>query len=134
MIVGAVGLGLERPDLYQREADVLISTSYGPGRYDPTYEEGGLDYPIAYVRWTENRNMREFLRLLAAGAVGVEPLVGLELPVDRAGGPTPRRRRDDPPMAAVLTYEREGRTREAKLERSSRRGLASATAGPWASR
>ena len=58
--VGDVGLGIERAPLYSREADVLISTSYGPGRYDETYEEGGVDYPIAYVRWTENRNMGEF--------------------------------------------------------------------------
>jgi threonine dehydrogenase-like Zn-dependent dehydrogenase len=75
--VGDIGLALERPALYQREADVLISTSYGPGRYDPTYEEGGLDYPIAFVRWTENRNMEEFLRLLATGQVRVGPLIDL---------------------------------------------------------
>ena len=64
--VGDVGLELDRATLYPREADVLISTSYGPGRYDPIYEEAGVDYPLAYVRWTENRNMEEFLRLLAA--------------------------------------------------------------------
>ena len=63
------GSAFERDALYQREADVLISTSYGPGRYDPTYEEAGVDYPLAYVRWTENRNMEEFLRLLATGDV-----------------------------------------------------------------
>ncbi len=102
--VGDVGLGLERSGLYQREADVLISTSYGPGRYDPSYEEGGVDYPIAYVRWTENRNMEEFLRLLATGQVRVAPLVGLELPADRAEEAYGAIAADDPPTAVVLTY------------------------------
>ncbi len=101
------GSGLERGPIYQREADFLISTSYGPGRYDPTYEEGGLDYPIAYVRWTENRNMEEFLRLLSTGAVRVEPLVELELPADRAAEAYERVNSDPPPLAAVLTYDPE---------------------------
>jgi predicted dehydrogenase/threonine dehydrogenase-like Zn-dependent dehydrogenase len=107
VVVGDVGLGLERGPIYQREADFLISTSYGPGRYDPTYEEGGLDYPIAYVRWTENRNMEEFLRLLSSGAVRVEPLVELELPAERAAEAYERVNGDAPPLAAVLTYDPE---------------------------
>ena len=107
VVVGDVGLGLERGPIYQREADFLISTSYGPGRYDPTYEEGGLDYPIAYVRWTENRNMEEFLRLLSTGDVRVEPLVELELTADRAAEAYARVTGDSPPLAAVLTYDAE---------------------------
>ncbi len=103
--LGDVGLAFDRAGLYQREADVLISTSYGPGRYDPIYEEGGVDYPLAYVRWTENRNMGEFLRLLAAGLVAVEPLVGLELPVERAAEAYAALRSQQPsPLAAVLRY------------------------------
>lgn len=102
--VGDVGLALTRDGLYQREADVLISTSYGPGRYDPIYEEAGVDYPLAYVRWTENRNMVEFLRLLAARLVTVEPLVGLELPVARATEAYAALRSQPPPLAAVLRY------------------------------
>ena len=127
VIVGAVGLGLERPDLYQREADVLISTSYGPGRYDPTYEEAGLDYPIGYVRWTENRNMREFLRLLALGQIELEPLIGLELPIDRAAEAYAAISGDSPPMAAVLTYDDTGRSTASKLSRSSAAPTAKAT-------
>ena len=107
VVVGDVGLGLERGPIYQREADFLISTSYGPGRYDPTYEEGGLDYPIAYVRWTENRNMEEFLRLVGTGDVKVEPLVELELTADRAAEAYARVTGDSPPLAAVLTYDPE---------------------------
>jgi predicted dehydrogenase/threonine dehydrogenase-like Zn-dependent dehydrogenase len=102
--VGDVGLELDRGALYPREADVLISTSYGPGRYDPIYEEGGVDYPISYVRWTENRNMQEFLRLLASRQVTVEPLVGLELPVERALEAYDALRSQPPPLAAVLRY------------------------------
>jgi predicted dehydrogenase/threonine dehydrogenase-like Zn-dependent dehydrogenase len=105
VVVGDVGLGLDRGPLYQREADFLISTSYGPGRYDSTYEEGGLDYPIAYVRWTENRNMEEFLRLLSTGEVRVDRLVELELPADRASEAYAAVAGDAPPLAAVLTYD-----------------------------
>lgn len=69
ILVGDVGLNLNRNDFYKKEIDFLISCSYGPGRYDPLYEENGNDYPIAYVRWTENRNMESYLALLARGAV-----------------------------------------------------------------
>jgi predicted dehydrogenase/threonine dehydrogenase-like Zn-dependent dehydrogenase len=103
--LGDVGLALTRDALYEREADVLISTSYGPGRYDPIYEEGGVDYPLAYVRWTENRNMGEFLRLLAAQMISVEPLIALELPVERAGEAYAALRSEPPPLATVLRYE-----------------------------
>src|SRR4051794_16720049 len=125
VVVGDVGLGLERGPIYQREADMLISTSYGPGRYDASYEEGGIDYPIAYVRWTENRNMEEFLRLVATGAVDIAPLVELELPVDRAGEAYAAIAGEAPPMAAVLLYpERDQLPREV-TRISRRRGAAS---------
>ncbi len=101
--VGDVGLGFDREALYEREADVLISTSYGPGRYDSTYEEAGIDYPASYVRWTAGRNMEEFLRLLATGDVALEKLVELELPVDRAGEAYAALAGADPPLAAVLS-------------------------------
>ncbi len=94
--VGDVGLGLERAPLYSREADVLISTSYGPGRYDPSYEEAGIDYPIAYVRWSENRNMQEFLRLLGSAQVDVTRLIELERPLDRGDRGIRRGQRADP--------------------------------------
>jgi predicted dehydrogenase/NADPH:quinone reductase-like Zn-dependent oxidoreductase len=84
VIVGDVGMGLERTNFYNKELDLLMSRSYGPGRYDPEYEEMGIDYPIGYVRWTENRNMDEFLRLLSSGEVKVEPLVAGEYAIDDA--------------------------------------------------
>ena len=76
VVVGMVGLDLERGVLYEKELDVSMSRSYGPGRYDPTYEERGVDYPFSYVRWTENRNMQAFLRLLETGQVSVSKLIG----------------------------------------------------------
>jgi predicted dehydrogenase/threonine dehydrogenase-like Zn-dependent dehydrogenase len=103
--VGDVPLDVERTPLYEREVDLLISTSYGPGRYDPTYEHGGVDYPTEYVRWTAGRNMDAFLRLLADGAVAVAPLVGLELPVERAAEAYEALAGDAPPPTAVLVYE-----------------------------
>ena len=81
VLVGDVGLGLRRSDFYAKEIDFLISSSYGPGRYDPFYEEGGQDYPLGYVRWTENRNMGAYLDLLAGGAVRLEPLQPKRFPL-----------------------------------------------------
>ncbi|HWY71031.1 MAG TPA: Gfo/Idh/MocA family oxidoreductase [Terriglobales bacterium] len=74
VLVGDVGLHLKRSDLYKKELDFLISCSYGPGRYDSVYEEGGQDYPLSYVRWTENRNMEAYLQLLASGRISVSDL------------------------------------------------------------
>ncbi|PIS30323.1 oxidoreductase [Candidatus Saganbacteria bacterium CG08_land_8_20_14_0_20_45_16] len=75
VLVGDVGLDLKREDFYQKEIDFLISTSYGPGRYEPNYEDKGLDYPISYVRWTENRNMQAYLHLLKDGSINIKPLI-----------------------------------------------------------
>jgi len=83
-VVGAVGMQLAREPLYMKELDFRLSCSYGPGRYNAAYEEQGCDYPIGYVRWTEGRNMSEFLRLVAAGTVQVKPLISLVTPVDHA--------------------------------------------------
>lgn len=84
VIVGDVGLNMARADIYTKELDVLISCSYGPGRYDPMYEEEGADYPLAYVRWTENRNMGEYLRMLATGRVRLDNMIQEPFPIDKA--------------------------------------------------
>jgi polar amino acid transport system substrate-binding protein len=72
VVVGAVPTGFDRePHYYRKELQLRMSCSYGPGRYDPVYEEKGIDYPPAYVRWTENRNMQAFQELLRAGRIDV---------------------------------------------------------------
>jgi predicted dehydrogenase/threonine dehydrogenase-like Zn-dependent dehydrogenase len=83
VLVGDVGLNLERSPFYQKEIDFLISCSYGPGRYDAAYEQQGNDYPYAYVRWTENRNMQAVAQLIEQGKVRIEPFVH-EFSVDNA--------------------------------------------------
>jgi predicted dehydrogenase len=84
VLVGDVGLNIDRHDIYEKELDFLVSTSYGPGRYDARYEEEGVDYPIGYVRWTENRNMAEYLALLSSRRVQVAALVGERRPIGEA--------------------------------------------------
>jgi predicted dehydrogenase/threonine dehydrogenase-like Zn-dependent dehydrogenase len=75
VIVGAVPTGFSRPNYYKKELDLRMSSSYGPGRYDPVYEEKGIDYPIGYVRFTENRNMQTYIDLLAAGKLNIKKLI-----------------------------------------------------------
>lgn len=105
VIVGDVGLDLNRADFYAKEIDVLISASYGPGRYDPNYEEGGQDYPIAYIRWTEQRNMQEYLRLLATGAVDLNDLGLRSYLIDHVAQAYADLQQGDPkPLLAVLEY------------------------------
>ena len=84
VMVGAFPLDLPRGDMYVKELKFLMARAYGPGSYDPGYEKQGVDYPIAYVRWTENRNMEEFLRLMAVGKVNVKSLITHEFPLEDA--------------------------------------------------
>ena len=105
--VGAVGLNIPRQPFYDRELTFKISMSYGPGRYDPEYEERGHDYPIGYVRWTEGRNLESFLDLLAEGRVNVEGLITHRFKLDEAeqayqliAGES-----DEPYLGVVLHYE-----------------------------
>ena len=83
VLVGVSGMEIKRGDIYQKELDFLISTSYGPGRYDTNYEQKGLDYPYAYVRWTENRNMTEYLRLVHTGKIDIEHLIDAVFPIEK---------------------------------------------------
>jgi predicted dehydrogenase/threonine dehydrogenase-like Zn-dependent dehydrogenase len=73
--IGKTRLDLPWKDYYEKELDVRFSRSYGPGRYDPNYEERGIDYPIGYVRWTEQRNMASFLDLVAEGRICLDPII-----------------------------------------------------------
>jgi predicted dehydrogenase/threonine dehydrogenase-like Zn-dependent dehydrogenase len=83
VVVGTVDLGVSRKAMYMKELSLVLSRSYGPGRYDSDYEEDGRDYPVGYVRWTEKRNMEAFLDLLASGAIQVSPFLERRCPVEQ---------------------------------------------------
>ena len=84
VIVGYVKLDIHPKNFLYREIDLRYSRAYGPGSYHRAYEKGRVDYPFGYVRWTEKRNLQEFIRLVATGAIDLEPLIADTYPVDRA--------------------------------------------------
>lgn len=84
ILVGVVGLNLNRADFYEKELTFQVSCSYGPGRYDPNYENKGQDYPISYVRWTAQRNFEAVLKLISDGLLCVKPLITETYKLDRA--------------------------------------------------
>lgn len=107
VLVGDVGLDLQRADFYVKELDFLIASSYGPGRYDTHYEEGGLDYPLGYVRWTEGRNMAEYLRLIADGTLDVQSMIAAVHPIDKvAEAYQSLQSGADKPLMVLLSYPR----------------------------
>jgi predicted dehydrogenase len=81
ILVGVIGLDINRADFYEKELSFQVSCSYGPGRYDDNYEEKALDYPLAFVRWTENRNFEAVLDTMGRGALIVEPLITRRTPL-----------------------------------------------------
>jgi len=84
ILVGVSGLELSRADFYEKELSFQVSCSYGPGRYDPEYEQKGQDYPIGFVRWTEQRNLEAVLDLIASGRLDARPLIGKTVALDKA--------------------------------------------------
>ncbi|MGB5831805.1 MAG: bi-domain-containing oxidoreductase, partial [Thiohalocapsa sp.] len=84
VLVGVVGLELSRADFYEKELSFQVSCSYGPGRYDPAYEEGGQDYPVGFVRWTEQRNFEAVLDMMADGRLHVAPLITQRFKLEEA--------------------------------------------------
>jgi predicted dehydrogenase/threonine dehydrogenase-like Zn-dependent dehydrogenase len=84
VIVGAVPTGFSRSNYYKKELDIRMSFSYGPGRSDFSYEERGIDYPIGYVRWTENRNMKFYIEMLASNRIDMSNLISHTFPLDKA--------------------------------------------------
>jgi predicted dehydrogenase/threonine dehydrogenase-like Zn-dependent dehydrogenase len=130
VLVGAVPIEVPRSPYYEKELDVRLSRSYGPGRYDPRYEEKGIDYPAGYVRWTENRNMDAFLQAIAAKQIEVRGLIThrfslaeAERAYDLVAGSTA-----EPFLGIVLTYPEE------RLASGARTGAAAVTPGPAAQR
>lgn len=102
--VGAVGMNVPRRSYYGKELTFIVSRSYGPGRYDPEYEEGGRDYPIGYVRWTEGRNLQAFVDLMAAGKVDVSKLISHRFPIATAPKAYDLIQSDKPFLGVLITY------------------------------
>lgn len=104
IVVGAVGMEFPRKPYYEKELEVIVSRSYGPGRYDLDYEEKGQDYPIGYVRWTENRNMQAFLDLLANKKLDIFPLITHRIPIEEGPKAYDLITSKEPYLGVLLTY------------------------------
>ena len=106
ILVGSAGLNLRRADFYEKELSFQVSCSYGPGRYDPGYEEQGSDYPLPYVRWTEQRNFEAVLELMANGRLDPTSLISHHFPIERAAVAYDLLLSDEPSLGILLTYPR----------------------------
>lgn len=110
VLVGVTGLELSRADFYEKELTFQVSCSYGPGRYDSEYEDKGFDYPIGFVRWTEQRNFEAFLDMLASGAVNVAPLISHRFDIEQAEQAYALLSSKEPSLGIILSYpELEGK-------------------------
>lgn len=104
VLVGVTGLELSRADFYEKELTFQVSCSYGPGRYDPNYEEKGQDYPVGFVRWTEQRNFEAVLDMLADGRLDVAPLISHRFPLAEADRAYDLLGGDAPSLGILLQY------------------------------
>jgi predicted dehydrogenase len=110
VVVGDIGLALDRRSFYEKELSLVVARSYGPGRYERAFEERGLDFPAGYVRWTENRNVEAVLDLLAAGSLAVSDLVTHRFPVSEAEAAYEALADDASALAIVLDYREQDRS------------------------
>jgi len=104
VLVGVVGLNLRRPDFYEKELSFQVSCSYGPGRYDEAYEQGGQDYPRGFVRWTEGRNFEAVLDALASKTLNVDDLITHHFPLDKAAEAYEAVSNDPSALGVLLQY------------------------------
>jgi len=111
VLVGVTGLELNRADFYEKELTFQVSCSYGPGRYDPAYEEQGQDYPLAFVRWTEQRNFEAVLDMMASGQVDVKPLITHRFEFEDAPKAYDLLTTDKTALGILLKYSSEPSTR-----------------------
>ena len=105
VVVGDIPLNISRNEFYYKELELVVSKSYGPGRYDKQYEVLGKDYPIEYVRWTENRNFEAFIKLLSQGQIHLLDLVSEEVSFDEAPSVYKKFTEETKPLSVVLRYD-----------------------------
>ncbi len=113
VLVGDVGLNLKRDEIYSKEIDFLVSTSYGPGRYDERYEEEGLEYPLPYIRWTENRNMQEYLRLINEGKLSIDNFISNKFSLDKFSDAYQSIKSEERKVLAILEYPKKIESKKA---------------------
>ncbi|OCH48746.1 MULTISPECIES: bi-domain-containing oxidoreductase [Vibrio] len=111
ILVGVTGLELNRADFYEKELNFQVSCSYGPGRYDPDYEDNGNDYPLAFVRWTEQRNFEAILDMMSSGQVDVKPLITHRFKFEDAPKAYDLLTSDKSALGILLQYQSEINTR-----------------------
>jgi len=104
VLIGVVGMELKRPDFYEKELTFQVSSSYGPGRYDPEYEEGGHDYPVGHVRWTAQRNFEAVLDMLAEKRIDTGSLTTHRIPIEESAKAYELLKGASPPLGIMLTY------------------------------
>lgn len=117
VLVGVTGLKLSRDDFYKKELSFAVSCSYGPGRYDPTYEDQAIDYPLPFVRWTEQRNFEAVLALMADGRVNPAPLITHRFAFDDAPKAYDLIASSEPSLGIVLQYADRGGRAITKADR-----------------
>jgi predicted dehydrogenase/threonine dehydrogenase-like Zn-dependent dehydrogenase len=115
ILVGVIGLELSRADFYEKELTFQVSCSYGPGRYDPSYEEQGNDYPLAFVRWTEQRNFEAILDMMSGGQLDVKPLITHRFEFEKAADAYELLTTDKTALGILLQFTSEPNTRHAKV-------------------
>ena len=114
VLVGVTGLELNRADFYEKELSFQVSCSYGPGRYDPNYEEGGQDYPMAFVRWTQQRNFEAILDMMSSGQLDVTPLITHRFEFELAADAYQVLSNDRTALGILLQYGSESLSRHSK--------------------
>ena len=115
VLVGVVGLELNRSEFYEKELTFQVSCSYGPGRYDKDYEEKGNDYPIGFVRWTEQRNFEAVLDLMSMGSLNLEKLITHKFPISEGYKAIQILGSKEHNLGILLQYSKEKKSKKSKI-------------------
>jgi predicted dehydrogenase/threonine dehydrogenase-like Zn-dependent dehydrogenase len=119
ILVGVVNMLLNRAEFYEKELSLQVSCSYGPGRYDALYEDGGVDYPLPFVRWTEQRNMQAIVEMLATGRLKVDPLITTRVAHAEAAKAYDLLSKDRSQLGLILEYPEGDAPRERVIKRQA---------------